>query len=301
MRPARTRALGGRRRGAVRARAQGQRGRSPDGCIIRRAGTGDVSSVAELCGAAFHPDAADDDDGGLREGAERMLARFQRERLSAAVEKALRAALRRKNKANGTRIRARRGWARFSAPGDVRVSRAADDDAEYMRESRCFQCLVCCEADTDEVVGAAFVFLYRAKADTPPPLPTNAPFQMYLSNLAVDRRWRGRRIADRIMDEAERLARLMGYDELLLHVQPKNAVAYRMYTRRGYRELGIRRWWNGDQLLRKGLTPVGPPFLAPDGDGARPVGELEAELARLEEVRSELTRGAAGEPGVVNE
>ena len=120
----------------------------------------------------------------------------------------------------------------------------------------------------------------------------------YLSNLSVDGRWRGRGIANRIMDEAERFSRLVGYDELLLHVQPINAVAYGMYTRRGYVELGLKRWWNGDQLLRKCLVGVRPPFLARAGESksavvpmnndARCIEEIEAELNRLDAMRSKL-------------
>ena len=180
------------------AQSQSQRGngtRSPAGCIIRRARVDDVKSVAELCGSAFYPDDRDrsgtstgtnNATPGLRESVERVLTDYQRQRLSLAVEKALRGALRRKNKANGIRIRARRGWARFEAPYAGSGNRREVDDTEFMMESRVFNCLICCDTKTNEVVGTAFVFLYRAKADTPPPLPTNAPFQMVRQGLSND-------------------------------------------------------------------------------------------------------------------
>ena len=101
---------------------------------------------------------------------------------------ALRAALRRKNKANGIIRRRARGWSRFESVEDVarRGSDVRSESNDYIMESRHFQCFVCEETSNNggkgnRIIGAVFCFLYRAEAETPPPFPTSAPFRMYLS------------------------------------------------------------------------------------------------------------------------
>ena len=131
------------------------------------------------------------------------------------------------------------------------VSNAArDEESETRREREHFHVLVCENLVTGAIVGAVFVFLYRAAAETPPPLPTSAPLEAYLSNLSVVREFRRKGCAKLLMDEAERLTRRWGYDEVALHVQPENRAAYRMYLERGYSKVGNCR--NAQRRLHNG-------------------------------------------------
>ena len=129
------------------------------------------------------------------------------------------------------------------------------------------------ELNTQKVTGCVFVFLYRAEAKTPPPLPTNAPFRMYLSNLSVCSGKRGKGIAKHLMFEAERLAALWGHNEILLHVKPENIAARELYKKRGYERLGSKRWWNNDELYKKQLSKKNIPFLAPDSNSCKSITE----------------------------
>ena len=243
-----------------------RRRRSPDGCIIRRARRGDVEKVAVLCGDAFHPDEAvpSDTADAPMQWLRRQFNAYRNQQLRRAVHSALTAALRRKARAEALRRRAAR-FQLFSAQSVTStasqrrrsmVSAAArDEERESRREREHFHVLVCENLATGAIVGAVFVFLYRAAAETPPPMPTTAPLVMYISNVSVLPEFRGQGCATRLMDEAERLTRRWGYEFISLHVKPDNQAAYTMYLRRGYARVGSKRWWNGDELLRKRLAP----------------------------------------------
>lgn len=62
-----------------------------------------------------------------------------------------------------------------------------------------------------------------------------------LYSLAVQPRCRGRRKADELLEAAERASCRHGCSVMRLEVHPGNAVARRLYERRGFHEIGIYR------------------------------------------------------------
>ena len=63
-----------------------------------------------------------------------------------------------------------------------------------------------------------------------------ADFSVY-----VARRYRGRGIGGRLLDELERLARRFEYHKLVLAAFPHNSAGTRLYVSRGFREVGVYR------------------------------------------------------------
>lgn len=78
-------------------------------------------------------------------------------------------------------------------------------------------------------------------ADPPPPLYTT-PGTAILSQLGVHPDWRGRQLAERLIDRAEAWAAAQGLCQIALDTaEPATALRAR-YARRGYAEVGVVQW-----------------------------------------------------------
>lgn len=115
-------------------------------------------------------------------------------------------------------------------------------------------------------------------------LPSQKDFcwRPYVASLAVERNYRRKGIARKLLREAEAIAQSWGYRELLLEVSAFNNAAIKFYSRGGYKVLrsdvagtgaeevdtsGL--WWTFSTVpkyvLRKGLYfPLGPPVTGKD-------------------------------------
>ena len=101
--------------------------------------------------------------------------------------------------------------------------------------------LIVCQLPSGEVVGCAG---FEAT-----PIPEGSlkakkgPRYPLMSNLAVSRQYRRKGIAEKLVKEAERVARKeWGYDTVFLYVEERNIPAVRLYQKLGYRKI----WIDGD-------------------------------------------------------
>ena len=83
---------------------------------------------------------------------------------------------------------------------------------------------ICLAEAGGETVGYLAIEVYRAPRT-----------YVYLDDLAVTARFRGRGIGTTLLREAEKYAGRIGVPTLLLHVEKTNAAARRLYERLGYR------------------------------------------------------------------
>jgi ribosomal protein S18 acetylase RimI-like enzyme len=83
-----------------------------------------------------------------------------------------------------------------------------------------------------------------------------------LYSIAVDRRMRGRGLGRRLLDDAEQVATMAGRGRLRLEVREGNRAAIGLYTRRGYRRIGVYESYYGDGAgalrFEKALSPKKP-------------------------------------------
>lgn len=86
--------------------------------------------------------------------------------------------------------------------------------------------------------------------------------QMYISNLAVSKHHRRKRIAHKLLLTCERIALSQGFQDLYLHVLDNNTPARRLYTQMGYEvktlEWSPTAWFLGQSqqlFLHKSLIP----------------------------------------------
>jgi ribosomal protein S18 acetylase RimI-like enzyme len=111
--------------------------------------------------------------------------------------------------------------------------------------------LVVCQLPDGEVVGCCGIEttpIPKGKLRANP--GSRAPL---MSNLAVSRKYRRKGIAEKLVKEAERVARYeWGYDDCFLYVEARNAPAVKLY-----RKLGYRRIWTDDEATTLLPTPNG--------------------------------------------
>jgi ribosomal protein S18 acetylase RimI-like enzyme len=96
--------------------------------------------------------------------------------------------------------------------------------------------LLICQLPSGEVVGCAGVEVtpipkgkLRANQGARSPL---------MSNLAVSHEYRRKGIAEKLVKEAERVARYeWGYDDIFLYVEERNVAAVKLYQKLGYRKI----------------------------------------------------------------
>ena len=98
--------------------------------------------------------------------------------------------------------------------------------------------LIVCQLPSGEVVGCAGI--------EATPIPEGSlkgktgPRYPLMSNLAVSRQYRRKGIAEKLVKEAERVARKeWGYDLVFLYVEERNIPAVRLYQKLGYRKTWV--------------------------------------------------------------
>jgi ribosomal protein S18 acetylase RimI-like enzyme len=90
----------------------------------------------------------------------------------------------------------------------------------------------CCGMEVDTIYEGG---LQKNDGGNRRPIRAVAPV---MSNVAVSREFRRRGIAEALVGEAERTARLeWGYDEIYLYVEERNTPAVRLYRKLGYRQV----------------------------------------------------------------
>jgi ribosomal protein S18 acetylase RimI-like enzyme len=98
--------------------------------------------------------------------------------------------------------------------------------------------LLICQLPSGEVVGCAGVEAIRIPQGTLRATPgARSPL---MSNLAVSREYRRKGIAEKLVKEAERVARYeWGYDDIFLYVEERNVAAVKLYRKLGYRKVWV--------------------------------------------------------------
>jgi L-amino acid N-acyltransferase YncA len=109
--------------------------------------------------------------------------------------------------------------------------RSAEERRAWLAERSPRQPVLVAVADGD-VVGWASLNRFNPR----PAYDHVADFSVY-----VARDQRGRGVGDRLLRALEERARALGYHKLVLAAFPTNAAGLRLYTRRGFREVGIYR------------------------------------------------------------
>lgn len=70
--------------------------------------------------------------------------------------------------------------------------------------------------------------------------------EAHITNIAVDKNFRGRGMGRRLLEELERIAREKNVLRIILEVRPSNEVARRLYQSMGFVETGIRKGYYSD-------------------------------------------------------
>lgn len=77
------------------------------------------------------------------------------------------------------------------------------------RRARQFCVLVAEDPVTGQLLGSATLSMLRPEAALPPPLPSAAPWRAYLSNMAVSRDARRRRVGSALLEAAQQLCEFL--------------------------------------------------------------------------------------------
>lgn len=150
---------------------------------------------------------------------------------------------------------------RASPARPVIATSAAEDRAQLAiwRRKRTFWCLVAEERCSGEIAACVALSLGRPQAALPPPFPSSAPLQCYVSNMAVAPGHRRKGLAGSLLARCERLARVIEKPSVWLHVDNGNEAASQLYKARGYAEVGgVQLSWGMSRrrLLYKELPPL---------------------------------------------
>ena len=70
---------------------------------------------------------------------------------------------------------------------------------------------------------------------------TQAAGECHLLNLCVDPEWQRRGLGSLLLDHSIRLARLLNCNSMFLEVRPSNPAGYRLYEKKGFTVIGVRR------------------------------------------------------------
>ena len=120
------------------------------------------------------------------------------------------------------------------------LARAKLERARWEREAKAlwFQrqwiCLVVEHCSTGKLIGCVTISMRQVESLLPPPFPSNAPWRLYLSNMAVDQEFRRQGVARALLHESERLARRWHAEDMWLHVEEGNQVAEELYIACGF-------------------------------------------------------------------
>ena len=78
------------------------------------------------------------------------------------------------------------------------------------------------ETDEGELVASATVAMSFPKSKLPAPFPTESDPQCYISNMAVNEKFRRSGLASALLHQAHRIGRWWGYEEVYLHFDAGN-------------------------------------------------------------------------------
>jgi ribosomal protein S18 acetylase RimI-like enzyme len=132
-------------------------------------------------------------------------------------------------------------WTKLAHPGEdlLDVGRR-----RYEREGTPFSYENCKLVEVDNaVVGMLVAFPMHVDASYVETDPVLAPYSIleedqsyYICGMAIDEQHRGKGLGTKLLDEAERTAKRLGFSKLSLIVFEQNAGAHRLYLRTGYVE-----------------------------------------------------------------
>lgn len=132
-------------------------------------------------------------------------------------------------------------WTKLAKPGEdlLEVGRR-----RYEREGTPFSYENCKLIEVDDaVVGMLVAFPMEVDESYQETDPVLAPYSVleedrsyYICGMAIDAQHRGKGLGTRLLDEAERTAKRLGFSKLSLIVFEQNAGAHRLYVRSGYTE-----------------------------------------------------------------
>lgn len=132
-------------------------------------------------------------------------------------------------------------WTKLAKPGEdlLEVGRR-----RYEREGTPFSYENCKLVEAaNSVVGMLVAFPMEVDESYQESDPVLAPYSVleddqsyYICGMAIDAQHRGKGLGTRLLDEAERTAKRLGFAKLSLVVFEQNAGAHRLYLRSGYAE-----------------------------------------------------------------
>ncbi|MEK8128121.1 ribosomal protein S18-alanine N-acetyltransferase [Paenibacillus filicis] len=70
--------------------------------------------------------------------------------------------------------------------------------------------------------------------------------EAHVTNIAIGAEYRGRKLGDKLLTEMQRTASHLGAQRMTLEVRPSNEVAQRLYAKKGFRSVGVRRGYYTD-------------------------------------------------------
>jgi [ribosomal protein S18]-alanine N-acetyltransferase len=70
--------------------------------------------------------------------------------------------------------------------------------------------------------------------------------EAHVTNIAIGADYRGRKLGDKLLTEMQRTASRLGAQRMTLEVRPSNEVAQRLYAKKGFRSVGVRRGYYTD-------------------------------------------------------
>ncbi len=70
--------------------------------------------------------------------------------------------------------------------------------------------------------------------------------EAHVTNIAIRKDFRGKKLGNRLMAEIQETARLLGAKKMMLEVRPSNIVAQQLYKKFGFRTCGVRKGYYTD-------------------------------------------------------
>lgn len=70
--------------------------------------------------------------------------------------------------------------------------------------------------------------------------------EAHVTNIAIRQKYRGQKLGERLLTEMQQKASLFGAQRMTLEVRPSNEIAQRLYEKKGFRSVGVRRGYYTD-------------------------------------------------------
>lgn len=70
--------------------------------------------------------------------------------------------------------------------------------------------------------------------------------EAHVTNIAIRQKYRGQKLGERLLTEMQQTASLFGVQRMTLEVRPSNEIARRLYEKKGFRSVGVRRGYYTD-------------------------------------------------------